>query len=108
VARPCLLLVPSFTELEWGIRPRLEEWADVASFDMPGVGDEPLPAEVEPDPDRAAELLGRWREAGVRRAVAEVDRRRWDRYFVVTDDGGAATSVRVASRNRRSVLGLAM
>jgi ketosteroid isomerase-like protein len=29
--------VPSFTELEWGIRPSLEEWAEVASFDTPGV-----------------------------------------------------------------------
>jgi hypothetical protein len=37
-----LLLVPSFTELEWEpIRPQLEEWAEVASFDLPGVGDEP-------------------------------------------------------------------
>jgi hypothetical protein len=29
-----LLLVPSFTELEWGIRPQLEEWAEIASFDI--------------------------------------------------------------------------
>ena len=39
-----ILLVPSLTELEWPIRPLIEEWAEVASFDAPGVGDEP-PAE---------------------------------------------------------------
>ena len=40
--RSRLLLVPSFTELEWEpIRPQLEEWAEVASFDLPGVGNEP-------------------------------------------------------------------
>ena len=39
--RPRLLLVPELTELEWVIKPLLEEWAEVASYDAPGVGDEP-------------------------------------------------------------------
>ena len=39
--RPRLLLVPMLTEVEWVIRPLLEEWAEVASYDAPGVGDEP-------------------------------------------------------------------
>jgi hypothetical protein len=35
LTRPRLLLVPLITELEWVIRPRLEEWAEVATFDVP-------------------------------------------------------------------------
>ena len=58
-----LLLVPSFTELEWGIRDSLEVWAEIATFDTPGVGAEQVPADLEPDPSRASELLPRWREA---------------------------------------------
>src|SRR5215211_3519631 len=108
MSRPRLLLVPSFTELEWGIRPQLEEWADVASFDMPGVGDQPLPEGIEADPGRAAELLGRWREAGTQRALDELDRHGGNRCLVVTDSRGAATAVAVATRRRASVLGLAI
>jgi hypothetical protein len=40
-------LVPEFTELTWTIRPLLEEWADVLSYDPPGVGNESLPAGVQ-------------------------------------------------------------
>jgi len=108
MARPRLLLVPSFTELEWGIRPQLEEWAEVASFDMPGVGVQPLPSGIEADPSRAAELLGRWREAGTRRALDELERHGWERWFVVTDSRGVATAVAVATRRRSSVQGLAI
>ncbi len=32
MTRPRLLLVPSFTELEWGIRDQLKEWAHVVTF----------------------------------------------------------------------------
>jgi hypothetical protein len=103
-----LLLVPSFTELEWGIRASLEEWAEVATFDMPGVGDEPLPAELERDPIRASELLPRWRQRALERALGEVDRRNWDRFVVVTDDRGSPTAVGVARTRREAVLGLAI
>jgi hypothetical protein len=103
-----LLLVPSFTELEWGIRPSLEEWAEVATFDTPGVGAEPLPADIEPDPSRAGELLSRWRDAAVERALSEVDRRGWDRFVAVTDSHGSPTAVRLAHRRRRPVQGLAL
>ena len=41
--RPRLLLIPEFTELTWAIKPQLSEWADVVSYDPPGVGAEPLP-----------------------------------------------------------------
>jgi hypothetical protein len=35
--QPPLLLIPFTSELEWEIRPQLEEWADVLAFDPPGV-----------------------------------------------------------------------
>src|SRR5688500_4465061 len=108
VSRPRLLLVPSFTELEWGIRPSLEEWAEVACFDTPGVGGEPLPAGIEIDPSRAPELLDRWRDAAAERGLEEVDRRGWDRFLVVSDGHGAPTATRLARRRRQSVLGLAI
>ena len=62
--RPQLLLIPLTTELEWVIKPELEEWADVATFDVPGVGKEPP---VEPLDYVAI----------VDRALAELDRRGW-------------------------------
>ncbi|MQA74324.1 MAG: hypothetical protein GEU88_08315 [Solirubrobacterales bacterium] len=108
MTRPRLLLIPSFTELEWGILPRLEQWADVSTFDMPGVGEEPLPVDMELEPDRASELLSRWRAAGVRRAGAEVDRRGWAQWVVVTDDMGAPTAVRFALGRPKAVLGMAV
>ena len=103
-----LLLVPAFTELEWAIIPQLEDWADVATFDMPGIGDEPTPDEIAPDPTRAPNLLASWRAAGVEAGLREVDRLGWDRFFVVTDDLGAPTAVGIAKRRRDAVLGLAL
>jgi hypothetical protein len=86
----------------------LEEWAEVASFDTPGVGEEALPAAIEPDPSRAPELLTRWRQAAVDRALEEVDRRGWDRFVVATDSHGSPTAVRLIQRRPESVLGLAI
>src|SRR4051794_36906718 len=106
--RPRLLLVPSFTELEWGIRPSLEGWAEVATFDAPGIGDTEIPFEVELDPSRGPELLTRWREATVQIALDRVDRRGWERFVVVTESWGAPTAVRIARMRRDAVLGLAM
>jgi hypothetical protein len=97
--RPRLLIVPAFTELEWATRPRLEEWADVASFDPPGVGDEPLP---EGDPESFS------RELIVARGLEELERRGWHRFFVVADGEGIAAAVRVADARKRDVLGLAL
>jgi pimeloyl-ACP methyl ester carboxylesterase len=108
VQRHRLLLVPSFTELEWGIRAQLEEWADVVSFDMPGVGDERLPDGVDPDARPAGELVRRWRRAASDRALEEPDRRGWDRFFVVADSRGVATAVAAAARRRDAVQGLAI
>ena len=109
VSIPQLLLVPSFTELEWGIRPALENWAEVALFDVPGVGDEPLPADLELDhPPPPRELLLRWREATAERGLAEVDRRAWDRFVLVTDSHGTPAAIRLAEKRRDSVMGLAI
>lgn len=105
---PRLLLVPAFTELEWGIRPQLEEWADVATFDAPGVGAEPLPEALDPDPSRASGLLPRWRAAAAETALRTVDERGWEEFFVVTDDYGAATAVETAKRRPQAVPGLAL
>jgi hypothetical protein len=81
--RPRLLLVPHITELEWVIKPELEQWAEVATFDMPGVGTEP-----------PAEPLDR--QALVDRALEELDRRGWDSYVLVCDGSSLPVGVRVA------------
>jgi pimeloyl-ACP methyl ester carboxylesterase len=93
--RPRLLLVPTMTELEWPIKPLLAEWAEVASFDSPGAGDEPPPDSF--DQGVVAE-----------RGLAEIDRRGWERCFVVGDEIGATTAVRLASSRPEAVEGLAL
>jgi pimeloyl-ACP methyl ester carboxylesterase len=99
VARPRLLLCPQFTEVEWTIAPQLSDWAEVATFDAPGVGDEPMP---EGDPVRLD------RQMVVQRALREVESRGWDSYFVVGDAWGTATAVRVAVAKPQPVLGIAL
>jgi pimeloyl-ACP methyl ester carboxylesterase len=96
VSRPRLLLVPEFTEVEWDrIRPQLEEWADVASYDPPGVGDEPEAGSFN-------------RDAIARRGLAELDRRDWHSCFVASDSWGTASAVRLATARPDAVAGLAL
>jgi pimeloyl-ACP methyl ester carboxylesterase len=96
VERPRLLLVPEFTEVEWdAIRPRLAEWAEVASFDPPGVGDEPRAGRLD-------------REVIVTRGLEELDRLGWDACFIATDSWGIASAVRLALARPNAVLGLAL
>jgi hypothetical protein len=96
VNRPRLLLVPSFTELEWEpIRPRLEEWAEVASFDLPGVGDEPRAEKID-------------RQIVVDRGLEEIGRRGWERCFVATDGWGIPCVARLAIARPEAVLGIAL
>jgi pimeloyl-ACP methyl ester carboxylesterase len=90
VTRPRILLVPGITELEWRIKPLLEEWADVASFDAPGVGEEPPPSSYEA-------------EAIVERGLEEISRRGWDSAVVAGDEVGTAIAVRLASGNPERV-----
>jgi pimeloyl-ACP methyl ester carboxylesterase len=97
--RPQILLCPQFTELEWVIAPQLEQWADVATFDAPGVGSEPVPEEGLERIDR---------EIVVERALEEIDRLGWDSYFVLGDAFGTPTAVRVAQARPDAVLGIAL
>jgi hypothetical protein len=75
--RPRLLLVPQLTEIEWVIKPLLEQWADVASYDAPGVGDEPGARQFDS-------------RAVARRGLEELDRRGWESCVVVADEFGVA------------------
>jgi hypothetical protein len=95
MARPRILLVPSLTELEWLIKPHLEEWAEVASFDAPGVGAEPRPDTLD-------------REAIIRRALGELEGRGWDACFIAGDSWGNATAVRAANQWDGKVMGMAL
>jgi hypothetical protein len=93
---PRLLLVPSFTELEWEpIRPRLEEWAEVASFDLPGVGAEPRAEKID-------------REIVVTRGLEEIDRRGWEQCFVASDGWGIPSLVRLALARPEAILGMVL
>ena len=90
-----ILLVPSLTELEWPIRPLIEEWAETASFDVPWVSAEP-PAE------------GHLLDVATRRAFDELDRRGWDRCVVVGDDWGSAIATRMAELRPAAVQALVL
>jgi pimeloyl-ACP methyl ester carboxylesterase len=86
--------VPSATEIEWSIRPLLAEWAEVASYDAPGVGDEP--------PAARADLA-----ALEARALAELDRLGWDRCVIAGDEWGAVVAIEAAAARPEVVAGLA-
>jgi hypothetical protein len=103
--RPRLLLVPAFTELQWTIKPQLEEWAEVASYDPPGVGSEPLPPGLEVE---GPGFLAEWRRAAAQRGIEEVDPRGWTRFFVAVDGEGIATAVRIAEARATAVQGIAL
>jgi hypothetical protein len=103
MTRPKILLVPEITELQWAIRPQLEEWAEVAFYDPPGIGDEP-PPEV-PSPQSVRE---RFREATVERGLAEIDRRGWDRFFIAADGWAMPVAARIAAKRRDALLGMAL
>jgi pimeloyl-ACP methyl ester carboxylesterase len=100
VSRPRILLCPQFTELEWAIAPQLAEWAEVATFDAPGIGDEPLPEDLD--------LARLNRDLVVQRGLEEIEKRDWDSYFVAGDAWGTATAVRLALASPEPVLGVAL
>jgi pimeloyl-ACP methyl ester carboxylesterase len=103
MTRPRILLVPEITELQWAIRPQLEEWAEVASYDPPGIGDEPPPEDPTP-----ALIRERFREAIIERGLAEVDRLGWDKFFIAVDSWGQVSAAHIAVRRRGDVLGMAL
>ena len=93
--RPRILLVPSQTEVEWRIRPLLEEWAEVASYDPPGVGDEPARGKATA-------------KAIIARGVDEIQRRGWDGCVIVGDEAGAPQAAHVARFNPGVTEGLVL
>jgi pimeloyl-ACP methyl ester carboxylesterase len=95
MARPRLVLVCEFTELQWAIKPLLEEWADVLSWDLPGVGDEPPPTELTP-------------QVALEQALAKLDESGWERYFLVADGWGVGSAVRIAAERPEPVAGMAL
>jgi hypothetical protein len=96
--RPRLLLVPEFTELQWTIKPNLEQWAEVRSYDPPGIGDEPRPEDLS---NVSTRLL-------VDRGLEEVDRAGWESYFVVADGWAIGPAVGMAKERPGATLGLAL
>ncbi len=82
--------------MEWDlIRPLLEDWAEVATFDTPGVGEEP-PAEPP------------GRNAVIARILAEIERRGWERCFLVADSFAVPTAAAAAAARPEAVEGLAL
>jgi len=84
------------SELEWGrILPLLEEWAEVAVFDLPGLGEtgssRPLDAALS-----------------VAVGVEELERRGWSDAILVGDQFGSALAVLVAEAWEGDVRGLAL
>ncbi len=92
--RPRVFLMPTLSEVEWTIMPQIADWAEVASFDAPGIGGE-APTDFSAD-------------ALVERGIAELDRLRWPEYFLVGDEFGAAQAVRLAGRRPDGIRGLAL
>lgn len=95
MTRPRILLVPTLTELEWRVRSDLEAWADVVSYDAPGVGAEP-----------PAEQLHTI--ATAERGLTELDRVGWDRCAVVGDEFGSLAATILAGRRPQAVAALAL
>jgi pimeloyl-ACP methyl ester carboxylesterase len=95
MGKPRLLLFPAYSQLEWVIRPQLEEWADVATFDAPGVAKEPPPPTYD---DMAI----------AERAAAEFQRTGWESCVVAADEYSIASALRFASARPEAVDGLAL
>lgn len=94
MSRPRILLMPTLSEVEWTIRPLIEEWAEVASFDAPGIGAE-----------AATEFSA---DAVIDRGIAELERLGWDDYVLVGDEFGAAQAVRLAGRRPQGIGAMAL
>ena len=95
MSRPRVLLVPTFTDLEWTIKPLLEDWAEVASYDAPGIGN-------EPDPD------GLLTPATAERGITEIERRGWDGCVVAGDEFGSVAAILLGRRRPDLVDALAI
>ena len=90
--RPRLFLVPQWTDVEWTIRPLLEEWAEVASY----------------DPAQASQHGPVSRDSLVELGLEKLDGLRWDGYFIAGDTFGTGTAARIARTRRDAVRGVAL
>jgi hypothetical protein len=105
VERPRLLLIPEFTELEWAIKPQLEEWADVVSYDAPGArGTSVTDAEVD---DLASDARKR-RTLTAERGLEEMAQRGWESCVVVADSSAVATACRLVGSRPEAAQALAL
>jgi hypothetical protein len=95
---PRLLLVPEFTELQWTIKSDLEQWAEVRSFDPPGVGGEPRPEDLTAVSKRLV----------VGRGLEEIDRAGWKSFFLAADGWAIGAAVGIAKERPEATLGLAL
>ena len=94
--RPRLLLVPSISELEWGrILPLLEAWAEVATYDIPGLS--------ETGPSRPMDA-----DFSIQGGVRVLGQRGWNEAIIVGDQFGSALAVLVADAWAGDVRGLAL
>ena len=84
----------------------------MATYDAPGIGDEPLPGGLELDPEqseaKARAAFRSWRQASARRGIEEVGRLGWERFVIVGDSYGIDPAVRIALARRDAVRGLAL
>jgi pimeloyl-ACP methyl ester carboxylesterase len=93
VDRPRLLLVSGVSELEWQIKPHLEQWADVVSFDPPGVG----------------KSSGDWSiEAAAARALELVGERNWAEFVLVAEAWGSWYVPSIIRKRHSALRGLAL
>jgi hypothetical protein len=83
----------------WTIRPLLEQWADVAWYDPPGVGEEPLPGGVPRDVGLTHALVAE-------RGLNEIDGLGWDHFFLLADSYAIAAAAHIAKARQKSVTGL--
>jgi hypothetical protein len=92
VARPRLFLVPQWSDVEWTVRPLLEEWAEVASY----------------DPAQVSERGPVTRKSLVELGLEVLDGLGWDSYFIAGDTFGTGTAARIARVRRDAVRGVAL
>jgi pimeloyl-ACP methyl ester carboxylesterase len=81
--------------VQWAIRPALEEWADVASYDPPGMGAQSAPPAA-------------MRQATIERGLAELARLGWDRFFLIADGWGISTGAAIATERAEALCGLVL
>lgn len=91
--------------MEWAIAPALSEWADVATYDPPGVGAESVPDE---ELERLTTDHVRRHTLSAEHGLEEMSRRGWETCVVAADTGGCATACRLASMRPGAVQALAL